>query len=347
MIDSYSLDNHKLMYHPERVHKWMNGDTIYPIFAEISLTSRCNNRCLFCAYNFFLKYKSIDINTETVKKTLDSMANCGVKSVMFGGEGEPLLHKDVADLIIYAKNLGLDVSLTTNGVLLDSITAKRILPYLSWVKFSIDAGRSDEYAYLHGTIKENYKKVLDNVSRSSFLNRLKEYDCTIGTQALLFKENIDNLEELIKFLVYAKPNYLVIKPYSENENQSIKTLHQPTKRQLKDFKKMLKKYEDKLNIIFREKAFGNIVDDKPYNICYANEFMAYINTLGDVYSCTNFLGFEEYSYGNIYKDSFENIWKNKKEINIDISKCRKACRLDPINRYLWRLKNPQNHDNFI
>ena len=347
MMDNYSIDNHKLMYHPERVYKWMKGDITYPIFTEISLTSRCNNRCKFCAYNFFLNYKSIDIDTDILINNINSMKDCGVKAIMYGGEGEPLLHKDFAKLVSYTNDIGIDVSLTTNGLLFDSIMAKRVLPYLSWVKFSIDAGTSEDYAFIHGTSKENYKKVLDNISRASFIKRLKKYDCTIGTQVLLFKENIDNLEHLIKFLVYAKPDYLVIKPYSENKNQNIKTLHQPTKNQVNNFKKMIKKYEDKLNIIFREKAFENIIEDKSYDICYASEFMAYINTLGDVYSCTNFLGFEEYKYGNIYKDSFKNIWKNIKEINIDISKCRKACRLDPINRYLWRLKNPQNHDNFI
>jgi hypothetical protein len=35
----------------------------------------------------------------------------------------------------------------------------------------------------------------------------------------------------------------------------------------------------------------------------------------------------------------------KNELNID--KCRVNCRMDPVNRYLWDLKSPPAHVNFI
>ena len=33
--------------------------------------------------------------------------------------------------------------------------------------------------------------------------------------------------------------------------------------------------------------------------------------------------------------------------SFNINNCRKACRLDEINKYLWMLKNPPEHVNFI
>ena len=44
------------------------------------------------------------------------MGNGGVKSIMFAGEGEPLLHPDIADMVNYAKQCSIDSSFTTNGV---------------------------------------------------------------------------------------------------------------------------------------------------------------------------------------------------------------------------------------
>jgi len=96
-------------------------------------------------------------------------------------------------------------------------------------------------------------------------------------------------------------------------------------------------------------------ENKPYKKCLGLPFWAYINSTGDIYACSSFLGNKKFCYGNIYKNSFKEIWKRKKRKQIlgmfsrefNISQCRQACRLDEINRYLWELKNPDSHVNFI
>ena len=49
---------------------------------------------------------------------------------------------------------------------------------------------------------------------------------------------------------------------------------------------------------------------------------------------------------------FGDIEKRRKSLlllenELDIKDCRVNCRMDEINRYLWRLKNPHLHENFI
>ena len=59
--------------------------------------------------------------------------------------------------------------------------------------------------------------------------------------------------------------------------------------------------------------------------------------------------------GNIYEQTFEELWEGtrRQEIieklhGLDINKvCREACRLDEINKYLWELRYPGEHVNFI
>jgi hypothetical protein len=53
--------------------------------------------------------------------------------------------------------------------------AEKLLPFLSWIKISVDAGSGEIYSYLHGTKEEDYKTVLDNISRCSFIKKLKKY----------------------------------------------------------------------------------------------------------------------------------------------------------------------------
>ena len=60
-------------------------------------------------------------------------------------------------------------------------------------------------------------------------------------------------------------------------------------------------------------------------------------------------------YYLVENNSFKEIWESEKrkksllfvENELDIKDCRVNCRMDEINRYLWRLKNPHLHENFI
>lgn len=341
-----SIDNHKLMFHPKRVSNWVYGEKIFPIYSEISITNRCNHKCKFCAISFSQKER-IDLDTRVIKDTITDMANCGVKAIMFGGEGEPLMHKEAISIMKHTKECGIDVALTTNGVRFDSDVAKQLIPILSWVKFSVDAGDVDTYKKLHGTTSFDYKRVLDNISRASFFKRIRRFNCKIGVQAILFKSNIESIPKLAKHLAYLHPDYFVVKPYSEHEKSINPELEHPTDEQINEFRLRMTEYDEEYQFIYREQAFSNIDKEKPYDKCYGKDFMAYINTKGDVYSCINYIGNKEFCYGNIYENSFRNIWENKKEIYPNLDKCRVICRLDNINRYLWDLKNPSKDVNFI
>ena len=83
--------------------------------------------------------------------------------------------------------------------------------------------------------------------------------------------------------------------------------------------------------------------------------MTHIDARGNVWSCVAHIGAEEFCYGNIYEQTFEEIWEGQKrqeairKLNtLDINEvCREACRLDEMNRYLDELKHPGEHVNFI
>jgi len=276
------------------------------------------------------------------------MAECGVKSIVFSGEGEPTLHKDIDEIIKYAFNCGLDIGLTTNGSMMVDKKIKKLLPYLKWIKFSVDALNSELYSDLHGTDIKFSKIVLDNISKVSYHKRIKHYKCIVGVQAIVLKQNIKDLPKLAKHLKYLNIDYFVMKPFSNHEKRLGNDLELPTQEELLWLEKETKKYEtDKYKIIFRNNAFENLNKPKSYDKCYGQDFVSHITTLGGVYSCVNYIGNKDYEYGNIYKQNFKDIWINKSFILPDLKNCRSICRIDNINRYLFELKNPDEHVNFI
>jgi cyclic pyranopterin phosphate synthase len=89
---------------------------------RISVTDRCNFRCTYCMPAEGLAWlpKSEILSFEELTRLLGIFVGLGVKSIKVTG-GEPLVRSDLATLIRMFREVGpdLDISLTTNGVLLD------------------------------------------------------------------------------------------------------------------------------------------------------------------------------------------------------------------------------------
>jgi len=346
------VDNHKLMYHPERVADWKKNSDCSPIYVEIGPTNRCNHRCMFCALDW-LEHGGADIDSKVMTQNLENMAKFGVKSVMFAGEGEPLLHKNIGLFVKTAKDAGIDVSITTNGVLFNKEEAERILPYLSWIRFSLDAGTQETYSQIHGTRKEDFSKVIENISYASEIKRKNNYPIVIGVQSLLTNKSLGELEMLAKKVRDIGADNLQIKPYSHHpSSKNDLSFNYEEAEKIRPVLESLS--EGKFQIIYRTNTIQRLQTCREYDQCHGLPFFSLIDARGEVIPCNLFYGNKEFTYGNINQELFSDIWTSERRKQViekinqkGIDDCRKGCRLDVINRYLERLKNPQAHDNFI
>jgi len=349
------LEGQKLMYHVHEVSKWLKGEMVAPIYIEIGPINSCNHKCSFCALDY-LKSKGAAIDKEVLIRTLKGMAEFGVKSIMFAGEGEPFLYAPLAEVIDKAKQFGLDIAITTNGALFDEKKVKSILPNLSWIKFSIDAGRKETYAKIHGCKEDDFPKVISNIKFACDYRKKNDIDCAIGCQMLLIPTNIGEVEDLILNLKDTGADYLVLKPYSQHPN-SINKLALDLNSVDDKLSGLAGKYSTKnFRVIYRRFSAEEIYDkDIQYDVCYGLNFFALIDALGNIIPCNIFYEKEEYYYGNIYKNSFKEIWSgDKRKAVMDkmykkgCKDCRKGCRLNFVNKYLDAVKNRNvEHINFI
>lgn len=355
-MDKYSIDSHKLMYHVPRVNAWLEGKVIYPIYMEVSPSGSCNHRCTFCALDF-MGYRKKYLETEIFKERLFEMGKLGLKSIMFGGEGEPLMHKNIAEIINFTKKSGIDVALTTNAVLLNEALSEQILNNVEWIKVSIGAATKDTYAKIHRTKVEDFNKVIKNLSSAVKINQGHRHKCTLGMQIILLPENKDEILSLAGIAKDIGMDYLVVKPYSQHplsKTDRYKNIKYKEDLALSD--KLSEMNTNEFKIIFRGHAMKKWDESKKnYNQCLALPFWSYIDSDGKVWGCSVYLGDERFIYGSIYENTFQEIWEGEQrrkslawvEKKLDASRCRVNCRMDEINRYLWNLKNSPHHINFI
>lgn len=100
-----------------------------------NITCKCNDTCKFC----YREQNVVELSYQEKKAVIDKVAKAGIKKLTFAG-GEPLLVENIKELILYAKQQGLIVSLTTNGILLENNDENLffLLRELDWLTFSLD-----------------------------------------------------------------------------------------------------------------------------------------------------------------------------------------------------------------
>jgi len=364
MNDKYYIDNHKLIFHPKKVCRWLDSydswlkaKKIYPIYLEISPVGFCNHRCKFCALDF-MGYKYNKIEFALLKKLIGEMSTMGIKSIMFAGEGEPLLYKELPEILTYCKQVGIDTAITTNLVPLVKKHTSIILENCKWIKISINAGTSKNYAFIHGTNENDFYKVIENMRYCVEIKNKNKFGCTLGAQILLLDDNYNTTLDLVKLVKEIGFSYIVIKPYSQHLSSLTTKYKEIDYSKYLFLEKELEQFNtDNFEVIFRTNTINKLIfNQNKYNRCYSVPFFwSYITSSGDVYSCSAFIGNEKFNLGNINNKSFKDIWEGKKrkenytyiKEEHDINFCRINCRMDEINRYLWKLINPIEHVNFI
>ncbi|MBM4389296.1 MAG: radical SAM protein, partial [Deltaproteobacteria bacterium] len=120
----------------------------------------CNNRCIFCyeqPKRPLYPFPSFD----EVKKIIDDFKENQVDHIMFLG-GEPLLRKDVFDIVRYGTGIGIRFGMTTNGQLLGNreTVMKLIESGLCDFEISIHSADEDGFHLLNRAKKGNWRNVI-------------------------------------------------------------------------------------------------------------------------------------------------------------------------------------------
>lgn len=143
---------------------FMTGD--FPLHLDIEASSVCNLRCKFCDATINkIGTRSGYMDLETYKMIIDEGSKNGLYAIKLnsGARGEPLLNKNIVEMVKYAKQKGIiDVYMNTNAVLLTRDIAKQLIS-AGLDRISISFEGVDAHTYEKYRVGAKFNKVKQNI----------------------------------------------------------------------------------------------------------------------------------------------------------------------------------------
>ena len=218
------LDSHKLSYHLDRVHAWEAGERIAPVSVDMSLTRACGAMCTFCYAMMQESQARSMITTRHALNLLDDFASIGVRSVSLVSDGESTLSKAYVPFIRHAAQLGIDVGNATNAWEWEPETIEQVLPHLTWVRFTVGAGRPESYAsimYKGARHTEVFDRAMGHIAYAVALKKRARLPVTLGIQMVLMPHLKDEILPFAQLGVDLGVDYAVIKHCSDDEQHTL------------------------------------------------------------------------------------------------------------------------------
>jgi radical SAM protein with 4Fe4S-binding SPASM domain len=290
-----------------------------PYLVNFALTTKCNLNCIHCSS---VNYRNVgnELSTPEIFKIIDELNTLGVFKLFFDG-GENLLRADFFDICEYASGSGIDVSLSTNGMLMDESKAERLKKIgVRDVQISLDGATPETHDSFRGK-KGSFSNAINCIN---ILNKNKINTTVACTISRYNNVEVDEMIQLcishgIKNLIFSR----LIHAGNAIKNSNI-FLNRDELNSI--FLHLLQKkieIADKLNLIFihnpvlipyvKKMKFNSKIKKELIQSlsCGAGKRICWITSTGDLTPCPVI----PITLGNIRKTPFEKIWKENEVLN--------------------------------
>lgn len=260
-----------------------------PFLLQFSVTNRCNLKCRYC-YAKYYERKQKDLPKSEIFKIIDGAYSIGTVRINLVG-GEPLIRRDIGEIISYIHDKGIECALTSNGFLV----AEKIeeIKKLDSLCLSLD-GDEEANDYNRGT--GSFNKLMEAI------NIAKKYKIKIQIATVLTVQSIKSIDFLVNlagdkgFMIgFTTP----ITQSSDGKTIAIENL--PADDELRcAIEKIINLKKNGAPILFSKESYqfalqwpfgyekDKIIGERPlfkYPKCYAGRYWGIIDVNGDLYPC--------------------------------------------------------------
>ena len=294
-----------------RQHLYKNP-VLKDLFLEV--TSRCNARCEHCGSSCGDSIVKDEISKEDLMKTLLEISQKydahGILLNVTGGE--PLIRKDLFEIMDYANKLGFRWGMTSNGMLInDEILKKMEETNMETISISLDGLKETHESFRK--VPGCFNIIIDNIKKLQKVPTIKIVQVTTVAN----KKNLNELEEiykLMKELNVISWRVINVDPIGRAKGNKDILLDKDEYIYLWNFIKE-KREEGIMNVEYGCSHYLDIPFEKEirdtYFYCVTGLYVASILSNGDIFVCPNVERRKEFVQGNIKTDSFVDDWENK------------------------------------
>jgi radical SAM protein with 4Fe4S-binding SPASM domain len=355
--NKYSI--HKIAWFPEKLESFRQGTVTAPIYVRVKPTNRCNHDCFFCVYKASFSgmhelapdretdYKGAvaELTTDKLLEILDDFHVMGVKAVTYSGGGEPLMHNSIVKVMERTLELGIDLSIITNGQLLMGERAEA-LARAKWVRVSVDYQNAEQMAKHRNVPPRMFEALLTNLSNFA---RLKSPTCNLFINYIVHKGNCLGLLEAVHlFKAYGAENIR----FSPMWLPDMRAYHAPIKGLVEEQLKAAQAVcDDKFSVNTTYDLTSSAHStQRGYHKCLFMQIVPVIAADGNVYACHNKAYDAKGMVGSLAHQRFDELWfsaetKHFFETLDPAVACCHQCANDEKNILMHDILSA--HDNFI
>ena len=302
------LDGTKIGWHLDRVRAWERGERIAPITIDMALTRACNFACGYC-YAMLQENDRKVMNQKIIFDFLEDCAEIGVKGISLVSDGESTISPVFVDTVKRGAELGISMACGTNGFVLTKPKLEEILPHMTYLRINISAGERQRYAEIMG-VKENwFDRVCQNIRDMVEIKRRDKLPVTIGLQMVLMPQFEDQIMPLAQLGKELRPDYLVIKHCSDNEDGDLGVDYNAYEKLYGTLREAEALSDDEYKVVVKWSKI-EAKNQRSYQRCYGAPFMIQMSGSGLVAPCGMLFNerYKKFHIGNICEQRFKDIW---------------------------------------
>lgn len=299
----------------------------YPIAVYLEPTLKCNSNCMMCNRQVVRKEEVLQgdyLSWDTFNKIKPFFSTA--EEVLFGGFGEPLLHKDFIPMAKEIKKYNPYLYFYTNGLFLTPEIAKElILTGVDEVCISFGGATEDTYRKIRGVpmapIVENIRKL--NEFKKSLSSSKPKISFVIVAMKSIFEELVD-IVDIAKDVGATKMEIANIVIQDEN------LLDESPWRHRDEYERIMEEFIKKANSYNMELLLFNL--NKSTESCKHIFCSITITWNGIILSCPQ----ERFIMGSINEESIVDVWNNESYLKLRDRYYREGLNKVCPNCFAWK-----------